>query len=204
MNNRHPLQLKKSKSWEPFGSYQLNSTANPAHLPQNRPNFEVNGLDWQCCLAGSSQRAPRIFIFSIVLGAKCLSYLKSIETHARAFFKVIIFSIGSVNLLFFYRQNWRWKVPRGGCKIPCQHFPINQAIAIHNHVPRWQGNRPSARNFVRTSSKIHLPRGGNYQHFWSQQVNFLEIQIDLRRFWGYLFLFSKLILSGLVQKFTFR
>ena len=84
MNNRHPLQLKKSKSWEPFGSYQLNSTANPAHLPQNRPNFEVNGLDWQCCLAGSSQRAPRILIFSIVLGAKCLSYLKSIETHARA------------------------------------------------------------------------------------------------------------------------
>ena len=34
MNNRHPLQLKKLKSWEPFGSYQLNSTANPAHLPQ--------------------------------------------------------------------------------------------------------------------------------------------------------------------------
>jgi hypothetical protein len=28
-------QLKKSKSWEPFLSYQLNSTANPAHLPQN-------------------------------------------------------------------------------------------------------------------------------------------------------------------------
>ena len=35
MNNWHPLQLKKSKSWEPFCSYQLNSTANPAHLPQN-------------------------------------------------------------------------------------------------------------------------------------------------------------------------
>ena len=26
---------KKSKSWGPFWSYQLNSTANPAHLPQN-------------------------------------------------------------------------------------------------------------------------------------------------------------------------
>ena len=26
-------------------------------------NFEVNGLDWQCCLAGSSKIAPRIFIF---------------------------------------------------------------------------------------------------------------------------------------------
>ena len=38
--------------------------------------------------------APRIFIISIVLDAQ--SYLKSIETHAGAFFKVIIFSIGSV------------------------------------------------------------------------------------------------------------
>ena len=27
------------------------------------PSFEVNGLDWQCCLAGSSNTAPRIFIF---------------------------------------------------------------------------------------------------------------------------------------------
>ena len=35
INIRHPWQLKKSKSWEPFWSYQLNSTANPAHLPQN-------------------------------------------------------------------------------------------------------------------------------------------------------------------------
>ena len=29
MNNRHPW--KKSKSWRPFWSYQLNSTANPVH-----------------------------------------------------------------------------------------------------------------------------------------------------------------------------
>ena len=96
INIRHPGQLKKWKSWEPFESYQLNSTTNPAHLPQHWANVEVNGLDWQCCLAGSFQRAPRIFIFSIVLGAACLSYLKSIETHARTFFKVIIFSIDSV------------------------------------------------------------------------------------------------------------
>ena len=32
INNRHPKQLKKSKSWEPFWSYQLNSTANLANL----------------------------------------------------------------------------------------------------------------------------------------------------------------------------
>ena len=31
----HPWQLKKSKSWGPFSSYQLNSTANSAHLPRN-------------------------------------------------------------------------------------------------------------------------------------------------------------------------
>ena len=60
------------------------------------PEFEVNGLDWQCCLAGSSQRAPRIFIFSIVLGAECLSYLKSIETHARAFSRLISDGISGV------------------------------------------------------------------------------------------------------------
>ena len=35
INIRHPGQLKKWKSFEPFWSYQLNSTANPAHLPQN-------------------------------------------------------------------------------------------------------------------------------------------------------------------------
>ena len=34
INIRHPGQLKKSKSWEPFWSYQLNSTANFANLAQ--------------------------------------------------------------------------------------------------------------------------------------------------------------------------
>ena len=33
--------------------------------------FEVNGLDWQCYLAGSSKTAPRILIFSI---ATCADY----------------------------------------------------------------------------------------------------------------------------------
>jgi hypothetical protein len=60
--------------------------------PQNGPN----GLNWQCCLSGSSKTAPRILIFSIAIGADYSFYEKTIETHARAFFKVIIFSIGSV------------------------------------------------------------------------------------------------------------
>ena len=41
--------------------------------------------DWQCCLAGSSKTATRIFIFSIVLGAECTFYLKSIATNAPTF-----------------------------------------------------------------------------------------------------------------------
>ena len=35
-----PMAIKKSKSWEPFWSYQLNSTA----IWPIWPNFEVNGL----------------------------------------------------------------------------------------------------------------------------------------------------------------
>ena len=50
--------------------------------------------------------APMILIFSIALGADYTFYMKTIETHARTFFKVIIFSTGSVKgvknkVLFF-------------------------------------------------------------------------------------------------------
>ena len=38
-------------------------------------------------------------IFLIAMGADYSFYVKTIETHARAFFKIIIFSIGSVNTL---------------------------------------------------------------------------------------------------------
>ena len=44
----------------------------------------------QCCLAGSSNTAPRIFIFSIVLGAEYLPYVKFIATYALTFFGCII------------------------------------------------------------------------------------------------------------------
>ena len=40
MNIRHPGQLKKSKSWELFWSYQPNSTANLAHLPSNLAKWD--------------------------------------------------------------------------------------------------------------------------------------------------------------------
>ena len=57
----------------------------------------MNGLDWQCCLAGSSKRAPMIFIFSIVVGDKYSSNVKSIETNARAFLPLNIAAVGSVD-----------------------------------------------------------------------------------------------------------
>ena len=61
------------------------------------PSSEVNGLDWQHCFTGSSKRAPRILIFSIVLGAEYLSHVKSIATFALTFFGYIISVLASVD-----------------------------------------------------------------------------------------------------------
>ena len=87
MYNQHPWPLKKSKSWGPFWSYQLNSSANPAHLPQIR----------QCCLAGSSKTAPRILIFSTAMGADFSLYVKSIAIYGPAFFGYDNSVLASVN-----------------------------------------------------------------------------------------------------------
>ena len=59
-----------------------------------RPSFEVNELDWQCCLAGSSKRAPRILIFLIAMGAEY--YVKSIATFAPEFYGYIISVLASM------------------------------------------------------------------------------------------------------------
>ena len=67
---------KKIKSWVPFWSYQLNCTANSAHLA----HFAVNGLDWHCFFAGCSKTAPRILILSIAMGADYSFELNSIKT----------------------------------------------------------------------------------------------------------------------------
>ena len=45
----------------------------------------ANGLDWQGCLTGSSKTAPRIFIFSIALGADYSLELDFIIGYAPAF-----------------------------------------------------------------------------------------------------------------------
>ena len=71
---------KNQNPWSRFGA--TSQTALP--IWPIWPNFEVNGLDWQCCLAGSSKTAPRILIFSIAMGAHYSFYVKSIATYAPA------------------------------------------------------------------------------------------------------------------------
>ena len=53
----------------------------------------------QCCLAGSSKRAPRILIFSIANDADNSFYVKFIATYASTFFGYIILVLAMVLLL---------------------------------------------------------------------------------------------------------
>ena len=55
INIRHLGQLKKWKSWELFCSYQINSTANPAHLPQNRAKLAKSPVLFSWKLQNGSQ-----------------------------------------------------------------------------------------------------------------------------------------------------
>ena len=70
-------------------------------------------LNWQCCLAGSSEKAPTISIFSIAMGADYLFYVKSIAIFALTFFGYIISVLASVNDNFINR----------GFSIPNGHWP---------------------------------------------------------------------------------
>ena len=70
MSNQHLWQSKKLKSWRPFWSYQLNSTANSVHLPH-----KLGQTGW-----------IGIWFFSIVMGAKPSSQLKSIAIWGLSFF----------------------------------------------------------------------------------------------------------------------
>ena len=52
------------------------------HCHKNGPN----GLNWQCCLAGSSKTAPGILIFSLAVGGNYSFELIIIETYTPQFF----------------------------------------------------------------------------------------------------------------------
>ena len=72
-----PMAIEKSKSWGPFWSYI--PTKQHCQVSPFGPIFEVNGLDWQCYLAGRSKTAPRILIFSITIGVDYSYEMKNSE-----------------------------------------------------------------------------------------------------------------------------
>ena len=63
-------------------------------------DLRVNGLDWQCCLAGSSKTTPQDFDFFNCHGGVAYSFeLNSIETYAPIFLDIIICSSNSTTEL---------------------------------------------------------------------------------------------------------
>ena len=73
------------KSWEPFRSYLLNNTANPAHF---HPNWARLAVLFSKQLLNGSQDFFFIFIYFFKY--------KTIETHARAFLLLNISAVSSV------------------------------------------------------------------------------------------------------------
>ena len=61
-----PMEIEKTKI---LGAILVLSAKQYCQFSQFGPVFEVNGLDWQCYLAGSFQSDPRILIYSIAIGA---------------------------------------------------------------------------------------------------------------------------------------
>ena len=77
------------------------ATANLANLAQ----FGGKWAGLAVLFSWKLKTAPRIFIFSIVLGAENLSFVKSIETHARAFLPLNSSAISSV----IHTKAARWR-----------------------------------------------------------------------------------------------
>ena len=85
---------RKKKSWEPFRSCLLNSTANPAHFHQNWAGLAV--LFSRQIL----KRLPGFFLFFNILIFIYVSKYETIETHARAFMTLNILTISRVSRHF--------------------------------------------------------------------------------------------------------
>ena len=103
---------RKKKSWEPFISCQLNSTANSAHFHQNWAGFAV--LFSRQIL----NRSQDFFLFNILIFIYLLKY-ETIETHGCAFFTLNILSIGTVRQFRSYSEwclNPSWIIHEGLAK----------------------------------------------------------------------------------------
>ena len=111
------------------------------------PNFEINGLDWQYYLAGSSKRAPRICIFSIVLGAEYWFYLKSIAIYAPAF---LVYNNSILARVTFIRPN-----PKSKHNLQSS-FSINLQTHLNcQYFWKWTNHNPM-KIFSRTATAFKL------------------------------------------------
>ena len=94
MYNRHPLHLKIKI----LGAVlELPAKQHCQSSPFTSKLGQIGQIGSTVQLVCSSQMAPRILI---AMGADYSFYMKTIKTHTRAFFKVIIFSIGCMNTQF--------------------------------------------------------------------------------------------------------
>ena len=87
------LPAKQHCQFSPFGSI-----------------FEVNGLDWQCYLAGSSKTTPRILIFSIAIGADYSYEIKDSEILAPSFLRHNNSFIATLNKSFFLQNRKKTEI----------------------------------------------------------------------------------------------
>ena len=104
-----------SINFGPRGKFQLsikfltNSESNePNRIPKLKKESQictVNGLDWHCCLAGSSKTAPKILIVSIAMVADYLFDVKIFDIWAPPFFKHNNSIIATV-LQIIYSFDW--------------------------------------------------------------------------------------------------
>ena len=93
---KHILKIWK-KSWVPFGSFLLNSTANTAH-------FHSNWAELAVLLSRQILNGSQIFFLFIFWFSFIFLNMEYIETHARAFLTIDISSIDTV----YYLKNCQW------------------------------------------------------------------------------------------------
>ena len=109
----------------------------------------TNGLNWQCYLAGSSKTAPRILIFSIVIGANYSFDIKSGFSIAPAFSLYNNFDIASVYTTHtYYRSSIIFWV--GWCK--------NALFWLSKDLWLQRSLAYSHRGMCRSSYYVLLPR----------------------------------------------
>ena len=97
-------KFKKSKSWGPFWSYRLNSTANSAHL-------RVKWAELALLSSWSLQNGPQDFdFFNCTMVADYSFDMKNIDVWAPTFFKHNNSFIATVSFRLKSLTNGRWRL----------------------------------------------------------------------------------------------